>query len=104
MDFLGPLTLSGKHNQYILVITDLFSKYVDAFATQVATAQVAAQILVDEWICLHSAPKTVLTDRGSTFVADLTQDLLNIHKIKGVTTTALSPSTIINMETQLCVD
>ncbi len=88
MDFLGPLTLSGKHNQYILVITDLFSKFVEAFATQVATAQLAAQILADEWICRHGAPKTVLTDRGSTFVADLTQDLLNIHQIKGVTTTA----------------
>ncbi len=47
-DLMGPLPVSEKDNRYILVVTDLFTKWVDAFPLQDITSQTLATVLVDE--------------------------------------------------------
>ena len=47
-DIMGPLPLSSKGNKYILVITDLFSKWVEAFPLAVTDSETLAYVLMDE--------------------------------------------------------
>ena len=46
MDFLGPLPSTATGNKYILVFDDQFSKWVEAFATPNATADIVAKYLI----------------------------------------------------------
>ena len=50
-DIMGPLPTSSKGYQYILVVTDLFSKWVKAFPMCVTDSETLAKILVDEVVC-----------------------------------------------------
>ena len=42
---MGPLPLTSRGNQYILVVTDLFTKWVEAFPLADTTATTLATIL-----------------------------------------------------------
>ncbi|KAL5494037.1 hypothetical protein EMCRGX_G015306 [Ephydatia muelleri] len=46
-DIMGPLPLSTKGHKYILVITDLFSKWVEAFPLAVTDSETLASVLMD---------------------------------------------------------
>ena len=48
---MGPLPTSSKGYQYILVVTDLFSKWVEAFPLCATDSETLAKILVDEVVC-----------------------------------------------------
>ena len=50
-DIMGPLPTSSKGYQYILVVTDLFSKWVEAFQLRATDSETLAKILVDEVMC-----------------------------------------------------
>ncbi|KAL5516223.1 hypothetical protein EMCRGX_G001504 [Ephydatia muelleri] len=50
-DIMGPLPLSTKGHKYILVITDLFSKWVEAFPLAVTDSETLASVLMDEIVC-----------------------------------------------------
>ena len=47
-DIMGPLPTSSKGKKYILVVTDIFSKWVEAFALRSTDAETLATVLVDE--------------------------------------------------------
>ena len=63
MDFVGPITPASSGNKYILVITDLLSKYVIAKATPDNSALTAAKVLVEEVILKFGSPNQILTDK-----------------------------------------
>eukprot|EP00731_Ephydatia_muelleri_P037182 Em0411g3a len=46
-DIMGPLPLSTKGHKYILVITDLFSKWVETFPLAVTDSETLASVLMD---------------------------------------------------------
>lgn len=71
MDFVGPITQSTRGNKYIVVITDLLSRYVIAKATRDSSALAAAKVLVDEVILRYGCPNQILTDNGSHFTSQL---------------------------------
>eukprot|EP00743_Colponemidia_sp_Colp-15_P001254 GILK01001377.1.p1 GENE.GILK01001377.1~~GILK01001377.1.p1 ORF type:complete len:667 (+),score=57.61 GILK01001377.1:47-2047(+) len=86
-----PRTKSGK--RYVVVCTDHFTKWPEAFAVRTADAPTIAQLLVDEWISRYGAMQKLLSDRGSIFLSKLVMGLcstLGIHKIN---TTAYHPQT-----------
>ena len=58
MDFVGPITPpSSSGHKYILVITDLLSKYVIAKETRDNSALSAAKVLLEEVILKFGSPK-----------------------------------------------
>ncbi|XP_055351568.1 uncharacterized protein LOC129597891 isoform X2 [Paramacrobiotus metropolitanus] len=93
MDFLGPLPRSKRGNQYILVVTDLFTKYVLAGAFPVQSAMTVAKFLVFEVFLQHSFPLRILSDQGTPFVNQLTSDLYKVLEVKRVTTSGYMPQT-----------
>jgi len=46
-DIMGPLPLSSTGNRYIVVITDLFSRWVEAFPVKATDTETLATLLID---------------------------------------------------------
>ena len=67
-DILGPVTLARKSRaRYILVMSDLFTKYAVTVASQDMTAATVANAMIDEWIMKFGALDMFQTDQGSNF-------------------------------------
>ena len=66
IDFVGPLPITPKGNSMILTITDLFSKWTEAYPLPDKQATSVAAALVNLF-CNKGIPKAVLSDNGSEF-------------------------------------
>ena len=49
-DIMGPLPILSQGNKYILVVTDIFTKWVETFALKDTTANTLATVLLNEVI------------------------------------------------------
>ena len=77
-DIMGPLPVTRKGNKYILVVTDVFSKWVEAFPLQVTDGLTLTSILMDEVICWYSVPQQLHSDQGSNLNAEVNQRLCQL--------------------------
>lgn len=91
MDFVGPIIESNHGHKYILVITDLLSRYVIAKATRDNSALEAAKVLVDEVILRYGCPNQLLTDNGSHFTSRLFNQVTSLCGAVHVFTTPYNP-------------
>ena len=91
VDVVGPLpqTLSG--NKYIVVFTDSFTRWPEAFPVPEQKEETIAQLLVEELICRYGAPKYLVSDRGSNFLSCLSMKVYELLKINKITTTSYHP-------------
>ena len=83
IDVLGPFPKSQRDNKYIVVVSDYFTKYPEAFAVPNQQATTIAKLLVGV-ICKHGCPSKILTDRGANFTCELIKELcwlLDIQKV-----------------------
>ena len=93
IDFLGPLPTTEDGNSHILVITDYATRWVEAFATKDQKAETVANILINEIICRHSAPRQMLSDQGRNFLSKVVKEMCDYFVIKKLQTTAYHPET-----------
>ena len=91
MDVCGPLVVSKKGNVYVLVITDCFSKYTEAYAMPNQQAATIAEILVKRWIHTYGEPSQVHSDQGSNFMSELVTQVCEIYDIEKTRTTPYHP-------------
>ena len=85
MDILDTHRPTSKGYRYILVISDYFSKYSDAYPLRRHTAKAVADVFVNRWIVYHGVPKVVHSDQGTEFESALfkrTIELLGAKKIR----------------------
>ena len=68
LDWIGPEVIKGVAH-YILVIIDHATRFVLAESSLAATAEISREIFERVWCSIFSAPKAVLTDRGTHFRA-----------------------------------
>ena len=91
-DILGPVTLAKKSQaRYILVISDLYTKYAVAVPLKVMTAKTVATTLVEEWILKFGAPDTFYTDQGSNFNSEVRKDICQVFMIDKTRTSPYHP-------------
>ena len=99
IDFLGPIKPpSLKGNTFIMVITDYFSKWVEAIAMPNQTALATAETLYNTIIQRHGPPKAIVTDRGTNFTSRIFKSLCDRFGIRHRLTTAYHPAS--NGETE----
>ncbi len=55
-DILGPLPETSKKHKYIIVVSDSFSKWTEAFPFPNQEVQTVSCVLVEEWICRFGTP------------------------------------------------
>ena len=91
IDILGPLTTTDDGNKYILVVTDYATRWVEAFPLKDQKAVTIARVLLNEIICRHSAPKTILSDQGRNFLSEVVKELCDYFQSQKINTTAYNP-------------
>lgn len=93
LDKLGPLPQSIDGNKYIFVVTDYCTRTVIAKATPNGTAAEATKFFLHDVILKFSAPKTIITDRGTEFCNELFKSVTEYFNSIHRRTTAYHPRT-----------
>lgn len=93
VDIMGPLPSTPSGARYIMVATDLFSKYVEAVPLVNQTAASVAQAIVQHVILRHGPPKTLLTDQGTNFESFLMMEVCKLLGMNKVRTSPFHPRT-----------
>ncbi len=87
LDHIGPLTKDAHGNEYILVIIDAFSRWVELFPTKSTTAAETASVILNH-IGRFGSPEVIHTDQGPFFHNEL--ELLRLCAIENSFATAYS--------------
>ena len=94
---LDFLTLGGKTGDAkgtnIMVITDHFTRYAEAYVTLKQTAVVVARALWENFLVHYGWPEKILTDQGKSFENNLFRELCNIAKVKKLCNSPYHPET-----------
>jgi len=90
MDFIVKLPQSAGHNS-IMVVVDSITKHAHfmSMVTTISAARAAHLFLNHVW--KHSLPQKVVSDRGPQFIAEFTQELYWLLRIKLAATMAYHP-------------
>ena len=85
IDILGPLPKTVSGNEYIMVISDYFTKWIECYALPDQQAYTVADALVTKFFTRFEVPYFLHTDQGRDFESQLFQhvyDLLGIQKTR----------------------
>ena len=93
MDVLGPLPLSRLGNKYIIVFSDYFTRWVEAYPMIDQKAETIAQIFVEKIVFRYGVPRKLLTDQGTNFLSDLLNSISKIFEITRIHTSPYHPQT-----------
>ncbi|CAC5415224.1 unnamed protein product [Mytilus coruscus] len=88
IDILGPIPQTYNGNRYLMVITDYFTRYAEAYPIPNIYASTVAEKMVTEFICSYGVPTQIHTDQGSQFTSDL---FLQLCKLLHIDKTRNSP-------------
>ncbi|KAM9991285.1 hypothetical protein ACTFIZ_004690 [Dictyostelium cf. discoideum] len=93
MDYVGPIGIepTSKGNRYILVFTDLCTRWVEATATPDCKAETTAIAFYNLIITRHGSPRKLLSDLGTSFINKTFQILSQVFSIKKINTTPYHP-------------
>ena len=87
-DIIGPLLITPRGNQYILVVTNVFTKWVEAFPLPSTTAVTIAIVLTNEVICWYGVPTHLHSDQGANLCSAVIQELSRLLAIHTTTSSA----------------
>ncbi|CAM2714261.1 unnamed protein product [Rotaria socialis] len=93
IDFCGPLPRTPRENQYVLVITDYFTRFITAIALPNCTADITARALFEDFFCKFGIPSVILSDRGTHFQNKLMENLQNLIGYHHIYSTPYHPQT-----------
>ena len=79
----------GKEN--ILVLTDAFSKFNQAFVTSSQKALIVAKLLVEKWFSIFGIPGQIHRDQGWSFDNEVISHLCKMYGIRQSTTMPYNP-------------
>ena len=91
MDICGALETTPSGNKYVLVISDHFSKYTEAYALKDQTAESVARVLVREWFVKKGPPEELHSDKGANFESNLIHEICKLYDIDKTRTSAYHP-------------
>lgn len=88
---MGPYPRSGKGKSYILVATDCFSRWTEAYPLGTATSKTIIETLEREFFSRFGYPRVCLSDNGPQFVSNEMQNALERWGTEGWTTPIYHP-------------
>jgi transposase InsO family protein/predicted aspartyl protease len=92
MDICGPFPETPRKNKYMLVITDYFSKWVEAIAIPNQEAITVVEALIRDVISKFGVPATIFSDQGAQFTSRVMHLLCDRLHIKKIRTSPYRPS------------
>jgi transposase InsO family protein len=84
IDTIGPLPPDDSGNTYIIVIVDVFSRFVELYPAPDATALSAAKAMI-QWIGRYGNPGEILSDNGAQFTAEVITQLCELIQVDHLT-------------------
>ena len=90
-DILGPLNTTIRGRRYVLVVTDLFTKWVEIFALTDTTAATVARKIAKVFTRFPQCSE-LLTDQGANFESELVRELCRVLGVKKLRTTPYHPA------------
>ena len=90
-DILGPLPLTPRGNVYVLVVTDHFTKWVEAFPVPDQTAPTVAKVILNEVVARFGCPYNILSDQGRNYESKIFEDFCRLLEIRKTRTTPGNP-------------
>ena len=91
VDILGPFTPSTKGNQYVLMIVDQFTKWLECFPLPHQNAEETTRCMVDGFISRLGCPVEIHTDQGKNFDGKLFATVCDLLQITKTRTTPYRP-------------
>ncbi|GFU93645.1 hypothetical protein TNCV_3018331 [Trichonephila clavipes] len=83
VDLFGPLPQTDTGKQWIFIVEDCATKWVELFALSQASARQCATTLIEEVFMRHGIPRRIISDNGTQFVSAVLQQIcftLNISQ------------------------
>ncbi|KRX14614.1 Retrovirus-related Pol polyprotein from transposon [Trichinella nelsoni] len=74
-----------------MVVTDYFTRWVEAYALPNQKAETVARKLVQQFVCRFGTPMKLLSDQGTQFQGRLVTELCKLLGIEKIRTTAYHP-------------
>ena len=86
-----PTPMSENGNSCIMLFTDYYTKWVEAFAMPDSEATTVAQKLIQGILCRHGAPERIISDRGPNFTSDVFKEVTEMLGMKQSLTSGYHP-------------
>lgn len=93
LDVVGRLPTSHRNNSYILTIQDDLTKFLFAFPIENHQANTIAKVFVENFVCIHGIPMSILTDNGPEFVGEIFTHICKLLKIEKKMSSPYHPQT-----------
>lgn len=91
LDLYGPLPKSRGGVTYVLVLIDVFTKYVKFYALKKATTRACLNRILTDYLPKVGCPKRILSDHGTQFTATRWKDTLLANNIQLVYSSVRRP-------------
>ena len=91
IDFLTIEAPKKDKDVNILVVTDHFTRYAQAFVTRSQTVPVVANTLWEKFFVHYGFPEKILSDQSRNFESNLIAELCKLVQIKKFRTTPYRP-------------
>ena len=91
VDLADPLPLAVGKKEYILVIVDGFTRWLELVALSSITSNVIIRTLRDQWILRYGTPEALLTDNGTQFTSAAFATFCQEHTIRHARITPYNP-------------
>jgi hypothetical protein len=91
IDVVGPMPVSLTGNSYILVLTDWFTRWVEAWPMKDQKDETICQLIVEEVCCRYGCPEYLHSDRGTNFLSALSTKMYAMFDIHKTATTSYHP-------------
>ena len=82
MDILGPLPESANKNSYVLVVSDYFTRWTEAYALPNREAKTVAHKLVEEFFFRFSILEQLHSDLGRQFESTIIKKVNSLLQMK----------------------
>ena len=90
IDFTS-LDRSSDGYEHLLIVTDIFSKFTQAYPTRDQKAHTVVKTLTEKWFYTYGVPQQIHSDQGRSFEADLVKQLCKLYGVTKSRTTPYHP-------------
>jgi hypothetical protein len=97
-DNMGLLSITPEKNTHIIVFTNLFTKYAEAFTISKTDAETVAEVYVKKIVCKYGTLTKLLSDRGCNFIGDIFMRVCKKLEVNKLKTSLFHPQTNRYME------
>ena len=91
MDIMGPFPMSAQGNRYILVVSDYFTRWIEAYSIPDQLATTVAHRLTNEFFFRFGLPEQLHSDQGRNFESEVISKICQLLKIVKTRTTPYHP-------------